>query len=162
MHFLTFETSRLIIRPLATEDLGACHELFQALGFTDQESSEDETRRQCYSWLNWTVQSYHELARLEQPPYGDRAVVVKDTGRFAGLVGLVPLLAPFGQLPSFGRAERAPFSAEVGLFWALHPEIRGRGIATEAAGALLEAEQVSSGSAAQERTYRHREIPLRN
>ena len=73
MHFPTLETSRLIIRPLVTGDMGACHELYQAIGFTDQESSEDETRRQCCSWLNWTVQSYHELARLKQPPYGDRA-----------------------------------------------------------------------------------------
>jgi RimJ/RimL family protein N-acetyltransferase len=137
MDFPPIETSRLVVRPVVAEDIGACHELFQAIGFTDRESGETETRTQCLSWLNWTVQNYRELARRKQPPYGDRAVVVKDNGRFAGLVGLVPLLAPFGQLPSFGRVERAPFSAEVGLFWALLPELRGHGFATEAAHSLL-------------------------
>jgi hypothetical protein len=62
--------------------------------------------------------------------------VLKDSGRFAGLVGLVPLLAPFGQLPCFGGTEQAPFSAEVGLFWALLPEMQGHGFATEAVCAL--------------------------
>src|SRR6202011_1739097 len=76
-------------------------------------------------------------ARLYQPPYGDRAMVHKETGRLIGSVGFVPCLAPFGQLPSFGGVEGAKFSAEVGLFYAVLPEDRGRGLASEAAAAMV-------------------------
>ena len=54
-----------------------------------------------------------------------------------GLVGLVPLLAPYAQLPTFGSQVDASFSAEVGLFWMISPAMQGRGFATEAAGALV-------------------------
>ena len=76
------------------------------------------------------------LAQLRQPPYGDRAMVLKETGRLIGSVGFVPCLAPFGQLPFFGRVEGARFSPEVGLFYAVLPEHRGRGLASEAAAAM--------------------------
>jgi len=51
-------------------------------------------------WLEWTIMSYEQLARLYQPPYGDRAIVLKQAGKLIGSVGFVPCLAPFGQLPS--------------------------------------------------------------
>lgn len=72
---------------------------------------------------------------LHQPPYEDRAIVLKRSGDLIGAVGLAPCLAPFGQLPSFGSTpHRTP---EVGMFWALHPEYQGKGYATEAARAML-------------------------
>jgi RimJ/RimL family protein N-acetyltransferase len=82
--------------------------------------------------------TYYALAdivqeRLRQPPYGDRAVVLKETGALVGSVGFVPCLAPFGQIPSFGGMEGSPSTPEVGLFWALRPGERGKGYATEAA-----------------------------
>ena len=131
-------TERLIIRPLAMGDLEMCHQLNLEIEWHDKNLTVEQNREARRSWLEWTVRNYTELARLLQPPYGDRAIVLKNSGAFAGLVGLVPLLAPFAQLPSFGRIENAPFSAEVGLFWATRPSMQRRGIATEAARALID------------------------
>ena len=39
-------------------------------------------------------QHYEQLAKLRQPPYGDRAVVLKPTGRLIGACGYVPCLNP--------------------------------------------------------------------
>jgi RimJ/RimL family protein N-acetyltransferase len=131
------ETERLRIRPLELGDLEDCHRLFMDIGWADAKRSEEENRERRRQWLEWTLRSYEQLALLYQPPYGDRAVVLKDSGRFVGLVGFVPMLAPFGQLPSFGRVEGARFSPEVGLFWAISPSLQRNGYATEAAGALV-------------------------
>ncbi len=133
----TLETGRLIIRPLVLDDLQDCHRLYVDIDWADKDASDVEKLAQRRQWLDWTVRNYEQLSRLSQPPYGDRAVVVRHSGRFAGLVGLVPLLAPFAQLPCFGKIEHAPFSAEVGLFWALSPAMQGQGFATEAARALI-------------------------
>ena len=54
-----------------------------------------------------------------------------------GLVGLVPLLGPFSQLE--GSPPGGPSTPELGLYWALSPESRGNGYATEAAAALCRA-----------------------
>lgn len=138
MHLPTLETQRLQIRPLRMEDLNDCHRLYVDIDWADKSVSEEENLQRRRQWLEWTVRNYEQLALLYQPPYGDRAVVLKDSGRFVGLVGLVPLLAPFGQLPSFGRKPGAAFSAEVGLFWATTPALQRQGHATEAARALAD------------------------
>ncbi|WP_309896270.1 GNAT family N-acetyltransferase [Archangium sp.] len=134
----TLETERLRIRSLEPGDLEACHRLFMDIGWADSKRSEQEQRELRRQWLEWTIRNEEQLALLHQPPYGDRAVVLKDSGRFVGLVGLVPMLAPFGQLPSFGRVEGARFSPEVGLFWAISPSLQRKGYATEAARALVQ------------------------
>lgn len=91
-------------------------------------------------WLAWTVASYTELAALHQPPYGERAVELRDGGGLVGLVGLVPSLEPFGLIPELADpgipADR--FRPEVGLYWATAPEHRGRGYAPEAARGLID------------------------
>ena len=46
-----------------------------------------------HGMLNATV-----LAELGQPPYGDRAVVLRATGELIGAAGLVPAFGPFDQL----------------------------------------------------------------
>jgi RimJ/RimL family protein N-acetyltransferase len=87
-------------------------------------------------WLCWTGLSYEQLDELRQPPYGERGVELRESGELIGLVGLVPALGPFGLLPSWpepGRRQRP----EVGLYWAVAPEHRRRGVATEAATALI-------------------------
>jgi RimJ/RimL family protein N-acetyltransferase len=131
------KTDRLTIRALTTNDLDECHELYLDTGWADEESTAEENFQVRKSWLDWTIRNYVELDRLNQPPYGDRAVELVENGRFIGLAGLVPLLAPFGQLPSFGGRKNAPFSAEVGLFWMISPSAQGHGFATEAARALV-------------------------
>jgi RimJ/RimL family protein N-acetyltransferase len=54
-----------------------------------------------------------------------------------GLVGLVPSLGPFGRLPSWPEHGRR-FVPAVGLYWAVAPDFRRRGIAAEAAGVLID------------------------
>jgi RimJ/RimL family protein N-acetyltransferase len=126
------ETERLIVRPLRLDDYEACLRVLDA-GPATAPAAAAERR----AWLDWTVASYRQLAWLHQPPYGERAIALKEGGQVVGACGYVPCLAPFDRLPCFGGSSDARFSAEVGLFWALAPEHRGRGYATEAARALL-------------------------
>jgi RimJ/RimL family protein N-acetyltransferase len=132
------ETERLTIRPLVMSDLAPCHQLYVEIRWGDSALSVEANRERRRSWLEWTIRNYEELARLLQPPYGDRAVTLKDSRRLIGLVGLVPLLAPFAQLRCFGNIERARFTTEMGLFWAMFPAMQGQGFATEAARALID------------------------
>jgi ribosomal-protein-alanine N-acetyltransferase len=114
-------TPRLVIRELCAADRAAVEHV----------AGGDRER-----WLRWTVQSYEQLDELRQPPYGERGIELRESGELIGLVGLVPALGPFGLLPAWpepGRLHRP----EVGLYWAVAPEHRGRGIAAEAAAALI-------------------------
>lgn len=132
------ETQRLRIRALTGEDLESCHRLYTEIGWSDPKQDPEVNREQRRRWLEWTVLAREQLALLYQPPYGERAVELAGSGQFVGLVGLVPLLAPFGQLPFFGGKAGSRFTAEVGLFWALSPAAQGQGYATEAARALVD------------------------
>jgi RimJ/RimL family protein N-acetyltransferase len=130
-------TDRLVIRPLTTLDLDECCRLYRAIGWDVAGLSGDEARERRRSWLDWTIAGYQEFARLMQLPYGERAIALKDDGRFLGLVGIVPAFGPFSQLPSRSALSGARWSPEVGLFWALLPEVQGQGFATEAAERLM-------------------------
>lgn len=85
--------------------------------------------------FEFQVASDAGLALLHQPPYGDRAIVLRSTSEIIGSVGFAHALAPFGLLPSFGPTRH--FTPEVGLFWALFPDQQGRGYATESAAAMV-------------------------
>lgn len=119
-------TLRLAIRPLTDADGPACRAVLPSL-------DDDAFPR----WFTWAVAAPAALADLQQPPYGERGVVLAATGELVGLVGLVPALGPFAQLD--GASAGTPWTAELGLYWALSPEHRGRGYATEAAAALSRA-----------------------
>ncbi|NDJ76011.1 MAG: GNAT family N-acetyltransferase [Chloroflexi bacterium] len=124
----------MTVRALVPDDLDAVHAVLTA-GFGEQPLA---ARR---AWLDWAMRNTDMLAHLSQPPLGDRAVVLKATGEVIGVVGLVPSYGPFGKLPHF-RAMHAGslsggFTLEMGLFWALSPQQRGHGYATEAAHALV-------------------------
>ena len=142
MNIPTLETDRLRIRPFLLDDLAAIHqildvELAQAEFGTEGAKSLSERAQ----WLQWTILNYGELAKLYQPPYGDRAVVLKHSGQLIGACGYVPCLDAFEQLPSLHPPEResglALNTAEFGLFYAISPAAQGRGYATEAARALV-------------------------
>jgi RimJ/RimL family protein N-acetyltransferase len=132
------ETERLIIRPFAVEDLEAIHHaLCAAWDVPGHEPAKQFPERE--TWLRWTVAGYEELARLRQPPYGDRAIVQKLDGQLVGSVGLVPSLGPFGQLPGFPTNQGSRrFYPEVGLFWVVDPAYQGQGYATEAGQVLID------------------------
>jgi [ribosomal protein S5]-alanine N-acetyltransferase len=119
-------TSRLVIRPLAEADERACRAV---LAVPDEAAFG--------RWLTWAVAAPAALADLLQPPYGERAIVLAATGELIGLTGLVPSFGPFAQLeggPPGGR-----WAPEFGLYWALSPEHRGCGYATEAVAELCRA-----------------------
>ena len=86
--------------------------------------------------------NYDQLAWMYQPPYGDRAIVLKATGQLIGAIGYVPCLMPFGQLPSFAPtvddATRSLSTAEFGMYWALAPAHQRQGYTSEAAAAMVD------------------------
>ncbi len=120
------------IRPLRRDDLEDCLRLYQEIGWDEPDLTPGQARAQREAWLDWAIRNEEQLAALHQPPYGDRVICDGD-GAFAGLIGIVPRLEPFGRLPSQGGDPAARLSAEVGLFWALRPAWQGRGLATAAA-----------------------------
>ena len=139
----TLETDRLMIRPFTLDDLDDIHqildvELSDADFGTEGAKALDERR----AWRQWTIISYAELAQLYQPPYGDRAIVLKQTDRLIGACGFVPCLNAFGQLPSFQpAADGAPArfnSTEFGLYYAVSPAYHRQGYATEATQAMID------------------------
>ncbi len=137
----TLQTARLRIRPFALEDLIAAHQLFDIeLDGADPTGSAPLVARD--RWLRWTVLNNEQLAKMHQPPYGDRAVILKTTGALIGSVGFVPCLMPFEQLPYFAGTNAPPDSAhntpEFGLYWAISPAQQRQGYATEAARAMVD------------------------
>ena len=119
------ETQRLRVRPLSTGDADAVHAV----------SGEPHP-----GWLEWTVASYGQLEALRQPPYGERAICLREGGELVGMVGVVPSMGPFAQLPGFGGAigPANRMRPEVGLYWAVASQHRGNGYATEAARAVID------------------------
>ena len=60
-------TERLRIRHFAGRDRDNC------IRFRREVFGLDENPAMAESWLRWTIDSYRELAKLEQPPYADYA-----------------------------------------------------------------------------------------
>ena len=136
-------TARLVIRPFVMAELNALHqivdvELSEANFGTEGAQSLDERRE----WLEWAILNYDQLAKMYQPPYGDRAIVLKQTGQLIGSIGDVPCMAPFGQLPAFAagldQAAKRLAICELGLYYALAPAHQRQGYTSEAAAAMVE------------------------
>lgn len=128
------ECDRIIVRPFVHGDLEQIHQvLSDAFGEIPRPARE--------MWLKWGIMNYGALSELGQPPYGDRAIVLKSTNTVVGSVGLVPSYGPFGKLPYFQARSREPKSElctpEMGMFWGLGNQYRGQGYATEAATLLM-------------------------
>ena len=139
MQMPTLETERLLIRPFSMDDFDAIYQILD-VELSDAEFGTEgpKVRAERERWLQWTVLNYQELARMYQPPYGDRAVALKSSGQLIGACGYVPCLAPFGQLPALqDREPTQRFSTEFGLFYAFAPAVHRQGYATEAAQALI-------------------------
>lgn len=137
------KTKRLMIRPFTLDDLADAYRLFDVdLQDTNLHSEKMTCEAERQEWLKWSVLNYHHLALLNQPPYGDRALVLRENGQLIGSCGFVPCLNAFEQLPYFA-APGAPvdpgrYSPEFGLFYAVSPAHRRRGFAVEAAQALVD------------------------
>jgi ribosomal-protein-alanine N-acetyltransferase len=137
---MDLETERLIVQPFAMDDLQDIHRILDVelaeVNWGHDETKAIDERRQ---WLQWTVMNYDQLTKLYQPPYGERAIVLKQTGQPIGAIGFVPCLAPFEQLLSLHSAEGLSlYTTEFGLYYALSPAYHRQGYATEAARAMTD------------------------
>jgi [ribosomal protein S5]-alanine N-acetyltransferase len=133
-----FETDRLLIRPFVEHDLQMIHRILDQTfgdGTNIDNASALQERR---SWLEWSILSQEWLPKMDQTPYGDRAVVLKTTDQVIGSVGYVPLRDVYWQIPELGIASRGYTTPEVGLFWVIDPAHQQQGYATEAAQALID------------------------
>ncbi len=134
------ETARLTIRPFQPDDSVELHrilnECFGADPAQDPQQALDERR----SYAHWSALSQEWFAKLHQPPYGERAVLLRASGALIGAVGLVPCLDRFEQIASLraGPNDRGFSTTEVGLFWAIDPAHQRQGYAAEAARALID------------------------
>jgi RimJ/RimL family protein N-acetyltransferase len=128
----TLETERLIIRELTMDDLETINNVLNK-SFGRKTPIEERKR-----WLQWTVLGYEMFSMLEQPHYGERAIVLRETGEIIGAVGIVPYLDTFNKVTAFNRASNFPATAEVGLFWAIDPAHQRNGYASEAARIVME------------------------
>lgn len=112
----TLRTRRLVIRPFRVEDLEAVHAYTRAY-----------PAEQYGGWMGGTsttdVARYiaDTIARYGRPPRADLGVTLN--GQLVGGV-------------SWRQVWVAPPQMEVG--WVLHPDVAGRGVATEAVSALLD------------------------
>jgi RimJ/RimL family protein N-acetyltransferase len=117
------ETERLLIRPYEPADAGA---LFEAI---------DRSREALLPWMVWTLSDHqteadsayyieHGRRSAEKPDCTDFSLGIfeRPTGRFLGGTG-------------FHRIEPGVRDVEIG-FW-LRPDAQGRGLCTEAIGALI-------------------------
>lgn len=131
----TIQTARLIIRRFTMDDLQDIHRILNAAFQLDKSPLEQRDE-----WLRWVVMNDFQLERLYQPPYGDKAVVLKETNQLIGSVGLVPSVIPAGQLLYYTPSPRpnALIRPEMGLFYAFDTAYHRKGYATEATQALID------------------------
>jgi RimJ/RimL family protein N-acetyltransferase len=136
----TIETDRLVIRTFTLDDLPVIHRILDQT-FGDGSQVDDKAAlEQRRSWLQWSMLNQEWLPQLHQPPYGDRAIILKATGQLIGSVGYSPQLDPYEQIPELANAS-SPGSfntTEFGLFWVIAPTHQRQGYATEAAQAMID------------------------
>jgi len=132
------ESERLRIRPFRNTDLPHLFQIKQNIGWVDAAKTAEQQLLDEANYLEWAVRNERQLAQLGQPPYGDRAVLLKENDQLIGSVGLVPCVDMYGQLPSLGGQANCPATAEVGLLWLIDTTHQGKGYATEAAQTLID------------------------
>jgi RimJ/RimL family protein N-acetyltransferase len=132
-------TERLVIRPLVMSDL---EDVYRLLDAPDGSAATDpDLWQQRADWLQWTILGYQQFADLHQPPFGERAITLRVSGKLVGLVGYAPVFDALPQIPALAPAGgplRGVNSFESGLFYHVAPAWRRRGIAGEAAQAMID------------------------
>jgi RimJ/RimL family protein N-acetyltransferase len=130
----------LVIRPFGRDDLPTIHRILRE-AFHSNEADAPRALAERGTWLEWNQLNAEWLPRMGQPPYGDRAIALRETGDVIGAAGYVPLLMPFDQIPELtrtpGPSMAGEMTPEIGLFWAIDPVRQRRGYATEAARVLI-------------------------
>ena len=136
----TIETNRLVIRSFRADDLRVIHRILDQT-FGDGSKVDDKIALQKrQSWLRWSILNQEWLPKLHQPPYGDRAIILRVTGELIGSIGYVPLLDVYEQIPELANSasQRGFNTTEFGLFWVIDPTHQRQGYATEVAQAMIE------------------------
>ncbi|MGH2442564.1 MAG: GNAT family N-acetyltransferase [Chloroflexota bacterium] len=138
LYLPAMSAERVIVRPFTLEDLEEVHGVMDMDALREPAGQARLTRSQRWDWLQWTVAGYLQFALLNQPPFGDRAIVLRNTGSMIGVCGLVPSVWPVS--PAGGEVVDAnpARTAEMGLYWAIAREHRGQGYASEAARLLIQ------------------------
>ncbi|MCW2699415.1 MAG: GCN5-related N-acetyltransferase [Blastococcus sp.] len=119
MTAIVVETERLILRRLTLDDLDALAALYRDPEVRRYFPDGVRTREQTRAELEWVIDVYYG-----QYGYGLWAAVLKETGAFIGRCGLLPWEIA-------GRTE-------VEVAYLLDPAYWGRGLATEAARAIVQ------------------------
>lgn len=124
---MIYETERLVVREWtdSAEDIDRFYEIYSLDAVTKWIGMERplETRDQAIAVLSRWREGFPD------PRYGLWAVQVKETGKVAGTVLLLPMPEPTDGSPSEGEVE---------VGWHQHPDSWGHGYATEAARGALE------------------------
>lgn len=136
---MQLHTERLLIRTFTADDTATIHRILDQAFGDGSRVNDPAALAERASWVQWQILNHAWHRQLYQPLYGELAVVLRETQAVIGAVGLVPCLDRFEQLPALQRGPVAtPYATpEVGLFWAIDPVYQGRGLATEAARALI-------------------------
>jgi RimJ/RimL family protein N-acetyltransferase len=134
------ESERLRIRPFHEEDLEWIHSILNDGFGRDPQRNEPEALAERLSWLRWQIASYEWLAKMHQPPYGDRAIVLKHNNELIGAIGYVPLYNAFEQIPELRHnpAHLDRYQTEFGLFWVISSAHQNQGYATEAGRVMID------------------------
>ena len=135
----TIETERLEIRPFEMDDLPVIHRILDQTFGSGDKIDDQIALQERRSWLEWCILNQKWFPHLHQPPYGDRAIVLKSTLDLIGSIGYVPLLDVYKQIPEFsnGLPTSSFTTTEFGLFWVIDPSYQRLGYATEAARAMI-------------------------
>lgn len=137
------KTRRLLIRSFEPDDLESIYQILDVdLNEAETGAEKLTSLQERAVWLQWAVLNPNQLARLNQPPYGDRAVVLRSSNTIIGACGYVPCLNYFEQVPGFANLPKPPgesrTSTAFGLFYAISPTYQRQGYAAEAAQALID------------------------
>jgi [ribosomal protein S5]-alanine N-acetyltransferase len=131
----TISTEHLLIRDFSPNDAEDWRPIVRE-GF-DADYSAEGAREHLMQQVGMT----ELLASIGQPPYGDRAILLRETSQLIGSVGLVPSLIPWGVFPEH-RAPGTPPNTftmpEFGLYWVILKSHRGKGYAAEAAQPIID------------------------
>ena len=131
------ESERLSIRPLTLADTDSVFQVLASIGWLNADQPEAEQRAGIREYIHWCTLNHQQLAQLDQPPYGDRAIILKETDTLIGTCGLVPCIDTFAVFATFGGRPDGFATAKMGLLWTIGSSYQKNGYATEIAQVLI-------------------------